>query len=217
MNELPPLAPNEAGQVSLALFDFDGTITTGDSFTAMLRHEKGDWRVMLGILSWSPWLVGYALGFVSRTAIKTRVLRWAFAGMTKDEIEGISRRFAEQQLPALLRADAMRRLVEHRDRGDRVVVVSASPEEWVGPWCRSMGIECICSRLAYDLRGRFAGHLIGLNCRGVEKVRRIRQSIQLDQYPVRYAYGDTKGDLPMLGLAQYRGYRVFHAQGPDSG
>lgn len=217
MNELPALLPNEEGRAALALFDFDGTITTGDSFLAMLRSEKGDWNVLLGALTWTPWLAGYALGFVSRTSIKTRVLRWAFDGMTREEIEAVSERFAADRLPALLRADAMKRLEAHRDRGDRVVVVSASPEEWVGPWCRAVGIECICSRLAYDLRGRFAGHLIGANCRGVEKVRRIRQSIQLDDYPVRYAYGDTKGDLPMLGLAQYRGFQVFHSTGPDSG
>lgn len=209
MNEMPELRPNEPGKASLALFDFDGTLTYGDSFMAMLRFELGDARVILGILRWLPWLIGYLVGFVSRTTIKTRVLNWSFGGMTRSEIIDMCQRFTEQKLESLLRPDALLRLHEHIDRGDKVYVVTASPEEWVRPWCDTLGIECIGTRLAYDLRDKFAGHLVGANCHGVEKVRRIRAVVPLDDYPVRYAYGDSRGDLPMLGLAQYRGYRVF--------
>lgn len=212
MNDLPDLRPNEKGQRSLALFDFDGTITTGDSFLAMLRYELGDVRVLIGLLRWSPWLFGYLIGFVSRTSMKKSILQWAFGGWTKAQIEETCQRFTENRLPQLIRGDALQRLQEHRDRGDLVYVVSASPEEWVKPWCDSQGVECIATRLAYDLREQFAGHLIGLNCHGVEKVRRIRQAISLDEYPIRYAYGDTRGDLPMLGLAQFRGYKVFKSR-----
>jgi phosphatidylglycerophosphatase C len=211
MNVLPELRPNEPGKVSLALFDFDGTLTYGDSFMAMLRFELGDAKVVLGILRWLPWLFGYLVGFVSRSTIKTRVLNWSFGGMTRAEILDMCDRFTEQKIESLFRQDALRRLNEHITRGDKVYVVTASPEEWVKPWCDKMGIECIGTRLAYDLRDKFAGHLIGANCHGVEKVRRIRQVVPLDEYPVRYAYGDSRGDLPMLGLAQFRGYRVFKA------
>ena len=209
MNSLPELHPNEPGKASLALFDFDGTLTFGDSFMAMLRFELGDARVVYGIVRWLPWLIGFLVGFVSRTTIKTRILNWSFGGMTRSQIEAMCRRFTEQKIDSLFRQEALVRLKEHLSRGDKVYIVTASPEEWVKPWCESMGIECIGTRLAYDLRDRFAGHLIGANCHGVEKVRRIRQAIALDEYPVRYAYGDSRGDLPMLGLAQHRGYRVF--------
>lgn len=211
MKVLPELRQNEPGKVSLALFDFDGTLTFGDSFMAMLRFKLGDAKVVLGVLRWLPWLLGYLVGFASRTTFKTRVLNWSFGGMTRSEIANMCDRFTEQKIETLFRQDALHRLGEHISRGDKVYVVTASPEEWIKPWCDKMGIECIGTRLAYDQRDTFVGHLIGANCHGVEKVRRIRQLVPLDEFTVRYAYGDSRGDLPMLGLAQYRGYQVFRS------
>lgn len=211
MNDLPQLVPNEPGQVSLALFDFDGTITTGDSFMAMIRSELGDMKVFWGIIRWLPSLLGYAVGFVTRTKLKTSVLNWAFGGMTRTEIQQMCDRFVRDELPRLVRADALQRLTEHRERGDHVIVVSASPEEWIKTWCIQHNVGCIASRLQYDDAHRFTGNLRGPNCHGVEKVRRIREEVSLDKYPVRYAYGDTKGDLPMLALAQHRGMKVFRS------
>jgi HAD superfamily hydrolase (TIGR01490 family) len=214
MNALPDLVPKGANQKGLALFDFDGTITTGDSFMAMIRSELGDLRVFLGFIRWFPWLLGYLIGIVDRTAIKNHILGWAFGGWHRDTIEAKSTHFSLHILPGYVREDAWNRLMEHQQRGDQICVVTASPEVWIKPWCEQHGFTCIGSKLAYDAEGRFTGVLEGANCHGPEKVRRIQEVIQLDGYAIRYAYGDTKGDLPMLALAQHRGYKAFRS-GPS--
>jgi len=40
-------------------------------------------------------------------------------------------------------------------------------------------------------------------------VRRILAAYDLSQYDEVYAYGDTKGDKPMLGLATIAFYKPF--------
>jgi len=214
MNRVPDILPKSADQKGLALFDFDGTITTGDSFMAMIRSELGDLRVSLGFIRWFPWLIGYLMGIVDRTAIKNHVLGWAFGGWHRDTIEERSRHFAEHILPGYVRQDAWNRIREHQERGDLVCVVTASPEVWIKPWCEAHGFVCIGSKLAYDEAGIFLGRLEGANCHGPEKVRRIREAVPIEDYAIRYAYGDTKGDLPMLELAHHRGYKVFRS-GPQ--
>ena len=47
--------------MNLALFDFDGTITTGDTFTPFIRYAVRPTRMVVGGLILSPVLVGYRL------------------------------------------------------------------------------------------------------------------------------------------------------------
>ncbi|HEY0274315.1 MAG TPA: HAD-IB family phosphatase, partial [Chitinophaga sp.] len=90
---------------------------------------------------------------------------------------------------------------EHLAAGHRVIVVTASAEEWVRPFCQGMGIEVIGSRMETDAEGRLTGKLLGLNCNGEEKVCRIKAQVDLSAYTSIYAYGDSSGDRPMLALA----------------
>lgn len=209
MTRLVPLQPKSDGDRVLALFDFDGTLTTGDSFIAMLRYQIGVWNIAWGIARWSPWLLGYSVGLVSRTRIKELVLNWLFGGWYRSEIEHTCRHFSHHYLHHHIRKDALSRMLAHRDRGDQVVVVSASPVEWVKPWCDHYQVACITTHLDYHENGHFTGRLKGANCYGEEKVRRIRQVYPLEAFQHIYAYGDTPGDLPMLSLAQFPGYKVF--------
>ena len=71
-----------------------------------------------------------------------------------------------------------------------------------------MQITLLATRL--EISGdHLTGKIRGANCHGEEKVRRIQEAYQLKEYPQVYAYGDTKGDLPMLKLADIRFYKPF--------
>jgi phosphoserine phosphatase len=56
---------------------------------------------------------------------------------------------------------------------------------------------------------KLSGHLKTKNCYGPEKVRRIREVIDTDEYSTIYAYGDTRGDKEMLELANFKFYKHF--------
>ena len=84
-----------------------------------------------------------------------------------------------------------------------MVVVSASPETWIRPWCEAQGMEAIATRLE-EREDRLTGKIAGRNCQGEEKVRRVREIIDLDSYTRIYAYGNSSGDMPMLSLAHER-------------
>jgi phosphatidylglycerophosphatase C len=52
------------------------------------------------------------------------------------------------------------------------------------------------------------GAFAGPNCRGEEKVRRLRAAFGEDM-PLAAAYGDTTGDTEMLAMADEAGFRRF--------
>jgi phosphatidylglycerophosphatase C len=193
---------------SIAFFDFDGTITRSDTFAAFIRYSKGAIAFYAGILYNFPYLIAWKLGFVSNQKAKERVLAFFFGGTAETEFAALCDRFMNRRLPELIRERALREISKLKDQGIPVIVVSASPENWICRWAEDNQLGLIASRLEI-VNGIVTGKLSGRNCHGLEKARRIQELHDLTGYDVIYAYGDTKGDLPMLGLATKAFYRPF--------
>lgn len=192
----------------LALFDFDGTLTYKDSFLEFIRYYHGNTSFYTGMFRMLPWLVGYKLKLYPNWKAKEKVLTHFFGKLSEEGFRGKGERFAREVVPAMVRPKALQALQNHLKAGDRVVVVSASAEQWLQAWCDSLGIELLATRLECQ-EGILTGKLMGKNCYGPEKVERIRQHINLQEYQEVYVYGDSRGDREMLSLATHPHYRYF--------
>lgn len=192
--------------MNLALFDFDGTITERDTFSSFLRFAVRRHRIVLGALPLSPVIFCYRLGLIAAHQARPIVARVAFQGERVASIRHVGRRYAAEVLPGAIRKEALERIQWHRGQGDAVVVVSASLDAYLGPWCDSIGVNLICTELE-ERDGRLTGRYCHGDCSGQTKVRRILERYDLSRYPVIYAYGDTSDDREMLELAHRKFYR----------
>jgi HAD superfamily phosphoserine phosphatase-like hydrolase len=95
-----------------------------------------------------------------------------------------------------------------KKEGMVVVVVSASPENWIKEWANGIKVELIASQLEMN-ENRITGKIMGKNCHGEEKVRRILEKYTVSDFAEIHAYGDTKGDLHMMSLAHNAFYKPF--------
>jgi phosphatidylglycerophosphatase C len=189
-------------------FDFDGTLTVKDSFTAFLRWRVGAARWALGLLRLTPAALAYLVDR-DRGRIKAAAVREFLKGTPRTRLEDESRAFAESSGHKLLRPDAVAAWNRWRDEPVRLVIVTASPDVVVAPFARGLGAdELIGTRLAFDAEDRVAGAFLTPNCRGPEKVARLKAELGEDVV-LKAAYGDTAGDWDMLALAEIKGYRVF--------
>lgn len=192
--------------MNLALFDFDGTITTRETFADFIRFATPPMRLRLGTAVLAPLIVGYRLGWVSGNRMRSSAVRAGLSGMPLERVREDGERFTDEVLMRLQRSDVMSRIAWHQARGDRVVVVSGALDLYLAPWCSRHGLELICSRL--EVRdGRLTGRYLGAQCVAEEKPRRIRESIDLGRYAEIYAYGDTRDDFAMLRLAKHADFR----------
>jgi len=197
----------------IAFFDFDGTITTKDTLLEFIRFSKGSLRFNLGFLLNSPWLVAMKLKLISNQKAKERILAHFFGKQPIPAFEQQCEAFSNKILPGLIRPKALTEFSRLRDAGATIVIVSASPEDWIRHWAAQQGAELIATRLCTftDPKGqtRLTGRIEGINCYGEEKVNRIRQRFTLQNYKEIYAYGDTSGDKPMLQLATASFFKPF--------
>lgn len=192
----------------LVAFDFDGTLTVKDSFLAFLEWRVGTARYLAGLARLAPALAGYLI-HRDRERLKVKAASLFLKGLTRTQLEADAAAFATEVSWSIFRPDALRTWRYWRSKGARVVIVTASPETTVAPFARALGAHrLIGTQLAYDADDRVTGAFATPNCRGPEKVARLKAEFGED-VELAAAYGDTAGDREMLGLASERGYRVF--------
>ena len=195
----------------LAAFDFDGSLTVRDSFGRFLRWRAGEARWAAGLVAMVPAFVAYGLDR-DRGRLKAAAVRVFLRGASVESVTRDAEAFADVHRERFFRPDALEAWARHGREGDLRVIVTASPELTVRPFAERLGADrLIGTRLALDAQGRIAGALQGENCRGEEKVRRLRDLLGADVRLVA-AYGDTSGDREMLAMAERPGYRVFTAR-----
>lgn len=193
---------------SIAFFDFDGTITSKDTLAEILKFAKGKRAYYTGLIILSPVLVAYKIKLLSNHRAKELMLQFFFKGMYVTEFNNICNQFTQKKLPALIRPQALKEINGHKQNNTKVVVISASPVNWVSLWCKQLNIDCIATHLEVK-NEKITGKIAGRNCSGEEKVSCIKANYNLADFSKIYAYGDTSGDLPMLALSTHKFYRPF--------
>lgn len=192
--------------VNLAFFDFDGTITTKDTFSDFMKFSASPARKAVCIVALAPLMLAYRARWVSASTARPLAARFAFGYFGAHKLRDLGRQYAAEVLPSCLRARALDQIRWHQQQGDKVVVVSASLDVYLRPWCSDIGVELICTCLE-ERSGKFTGRYVEKDCSGAQKVLRIRSAYDIDSFSDVYAYGDTSEDHEMLLLANHRYYK----------
>lgn len=197
------------GSIKLALFDFDGTITSKDSLFDFIRYAVGDFRFLFGILLLSPMLMVYKLKIIPNYVAKEKLITYFFKGYKDDVFINLAKAYSLTKIENLVRTKAINRLLWHKKQGHKVVVVSASIDHWLSPWCKLYNIDLLSTKLEI-INGIITGKFSGENCYGAEKVKQINKNYTLAEFDYIFAYGDSRGDKEMLEIANESYYKYFN-------
>ena len=190
---------------NLALFDFDGTITHKEMFTPFLRYAVLPKQAARGKYILMPYIILYRLGMISGTRMRQIMVHKAFKNRRVDDIRDAGVRFSAQ-ISEVVRPEMIDRLNWHKHQGDTIVVVSASLDVYLRPWCESQDLGLVCTQL--ESKGALlTGRYLDGDCSGPGKVRKLAAQYDLKQFTSIYAYGDTEEDLELLGIAHKRYYQ----------
>lgn len=121
--------------MNIAFFDFDGTLTHSDSFTPFIYKTIEKKRLRKGKILLLPYILGYKLGVVSGTRLRSKIFNIGYKGTSASKLIKEGEKFSQDVLPNILMHHAMQKLKWHISRGDKVVLVSASMDVYLKPWC----------------------------------------------------------------------------------
>jgi phosphatidylglycerophosphatase C len=187
----------------VAAFDVDGTLTRRDSVGPFLRRLAGR-RLLLALVR-SP--AALATGLVRRDHDQLKaIVCVAVAGIDEQRARTEGEAFAREIQARRLRDDTVARLRRHQELGHRTVLVSASLKHYLAPLGALLGVDAVlCTALEVGDDGALTGRLSGPNCRGPEKVARLRAWLAETELvaPELWAYGDSSGDDALLAMADH--------------
>jgi len=187
----------------LALFDFDDTISIGDTMLHWQRwylQKRRSWWML-------PWIWG---GCALKSAGFTRLWfkRFYMATSnreTESSRENLVREFRRELLSQIVYPELVERAWLHHQLGDSLCVVSASPEFLLSQMQEILPPHrLVATRLGFEGNHLWnLPELIGHNIKGEGKVDALREEALLPASPESFAYSDHHSDTPLLEAVDF--------------
>jgi HAD superfamily hydrolase (TIGR01490 family) len=185
--------------MTTVIFDLDGTVARKDTLLPFLLYcarEFGvKWQTAFDL---SLCLTLYFFGGITRAGLKEAFLGSVLSGVSLERLQPIVQRYVSNLMDRGLNRCLFRVLEEHLKRGDRVILATASLDLYVEKLSERLGIQnVVCTRTQVS-GGVVTGRILGENCRGPEKVRRLEEYLSPEEWHGSILYTDHHADLPLL-------------------
>ena len=187
--------------MSLALFDLDNTLLAGDS-----DYLWGCFLVAKGLVDGR--LYEEANERFYREYAEGRLdihefLHFALQPLADNDpalLQSLHREFMEQHIRPIMTRRGMELMHEHRDRGHRTVIITATNSFVTGPIAQAFGTDDLIATEPEIIDGRYTGEVAGVPCfqRGkIEKLHAWLETAGVDLGD-SWFYSDSHNDLPLL-------------------
>ena len=193
----------------IVVFDFDGTITTKDTFALFLRYYSGLTRWTFNIVMLLPIFFAYGVRLIDRNTVKAYVIRRFFKNANVIQLQDKAKQFAEEVIPGLIRPDAQIALNERKSAKNTLYICSASISPYLNHWAKSQDIHHVLATELEQDGPRYTGRIEGWNIWGEGKIRRILAEFAPSPVTIAEAFGDSRGDKEMLHAAEVSHWRPF--------
>jgi len=185
----------------LALFDLDNTLLGGDS-----DHAWGDYLCARGILDLveyqnrnDAFYQDYLAGKLDLQAYLNFSLE-ILATTEMAQLEEWHGDFMRDCVEPIILPKALALLKQHRDAGDKLVIITATNRFITGPIARRLEVDTLLATECEMLDGRYTGRSIDVPCFREGKVTRLNRWLEENGLNLEgsYFYSDSMNDLPLL-------------------
>ena len=191
-----------SGSGRVVVLGLDGVLTFRNTF----------WPFLLGLLWRKPQLVSRIPAVIHELwravtdrsglqGLRERCLAVWLAGIAVQDLDEWVDVFARHTVDRRSRPEMLEKVQTHRNAGDRIILLSRSPDLYVDRMAEYLRIEeVVCTELE-QTRGLLTGKLEGVACVGEEKRRQLVTRLEEKDYGELTAYGNGETDVRFIELA----------------
>lgn len=202
----------------LAIFDIDYTLTKKETSIELYKYMlKRDKSLIKYIPAHILTGLGYGVKVFDATRTKERFLKF-LSGTKEEELKSIVKDFYREHISNLLYEEGLKAIKDYKAKGYKVYLISASPEFYVNEFYNIEGVDKVIGTKFKMDDGIFTPIVVGKNCKGEEKVKRLMEELKKDNVEVDFKnsvmFSDSLSDLPLLQLAG-KGYLINYNKKHD--
>lgn len=187
--------------MTLAIFDLDNTLIAGDS-----DHSWGEFLVQKQLVDAAEYqrqndlfYQAYKDGSLDIHAYQ----RFALAPLIERslaELTELHNEFMKTCIEPLMLEKARALLQHHRDRGDYLLIITATNSFITHPIATRLGVDHILATDPEIIEERYTGEILGMPCFQAGKVTRLQAWMKEHNESLdgSYFYSDSINDLPLL-------------------
>lgn len=188
----------------LAIFDVDFTLTKKE--TLMELYKFVVFKNFKNIIFLPRALFSglmYSIKVYDEKRVKESFLKFIDKIHEKD-LDNLAKEYYSKVLKKILYKDAIDMIKKLKNEGCKIYLISASPEFYLKELYDIKEVDVIIGTKFRVENGFFAREMDGLNCKGEEKVRRLKEYLQANNievdYKNSYMFSDSLSDKPLLDL-----------------
>jgi HAD superfamily hydrolase (TIGR01490 family) len=192
--------------VSLAIFDLDNTLIADDS-----DYLWGQFLVDQGIVDKAYYEEANAKFYADYrqgTLDIVEFLRFSLRPLADHPVEQLyqwRRQFIEAIITPILLKPAQQLVDEHRNKGDTLLVITATNRFVTEPIVKLYGIENLLATTPEFIDGKYTGSFVDIPCFREGKVILLEQWLKNSTETLQdsWFYSDSHNDLPLLNLVDH--------------
>ncbi|MPQ32583.1 HAD-IB family hydrolase [Clostridium estertheticum] len=188
----------------LAIFDVDYTITKRETlvefYIFMLKRNPK-------YIKYLPKSIFSSLFYVFKIydASKTKKTFIRFIdGIEENDMKKIVKEFYEKCLSKILYKDAIDTIKKMKKQGYKIYLISASAEFYLSELYNIKEVDKVIGTRFVKENGLHRNQILGENCKGEEKVKRLKEVLLKENIDVDFKnscmFSDSLSDLPLFNL-----------------
>ena len=192
--------------MSLALFDLDNTLLTGDS-----DYLWGCFLASKGLVDkhiYEEANLRFYEDYKQGTLDIHEFLSFALTPLSEndaDELRAMHKEFMQEHIRPIMNQAGADKIEEHRAKGDELVIITATNSFVTGPIAEAFGITNLIATEPEIANGQYTGKIDGIPCFQDGKITKLNKWLENSEMNLEgsYFYSDSHNDLPLLEQVTY--------------
>lgn len=188
----------------LAIFDVDFTLTKKETLMELYKFVvfKNFKNIRFLPRALFSGLM-YSIKVYDEKRVKESFLKF-IDKIHEEDLDNLAKEYYSKVLKKILYKDAIDMIKKLKNEGCKIYLISASPEFYLKELYDIKEVDVIIGTKFKVENGFFARQMDGLNCKGEEKVRRLKEYLETNNievdYKNSYMFSDSLSDKPLLDL-----------------
>ncbi|MDQ7074031.1 MAG: HAD family hydrolase [Gammaproteobacteria bacterium] len=192
--------------MSLAIFDLDNTLLSGDS-----DYLWGCFLVEQGVVDAEHYErenQRFYDAYHDGSLNINEFLRFALQPLAKNSLETLQqwhRQFMQEKIEPLITSKSRDLLQQHREKGDYLLIITATNRFVTAPIAQHLGVDALLATDPEIQNGQYTGEVEGIPCFQEGKIHRLQAWLKTNPHSLEgsYFYSDSHNDLPLLKQVDY--------------